>query len=183
MPQALYGVIYAEEPCLIRLDESAHEIRLPVCMFLDFFVYICNRQINQTDETMLERDYIMRLVREFAEALELLLNKKDRDTQREEIRTMYTRYVGPYEFYHTAAVEDVMQSFEQYPEEERLNRMEMLAELYYVETSLVSGPVREMMLGKALAIFDFVDSHDRTYSLTRIEKMGEIRRKIKKLRS
>ncbi len=127
---------------------------------------------------MLERDYLMRLVREFAEALELLLNKKDRDVQREEMRSMYGQYVGPYEFYHTAAIEDVMLSFEQFAEEERLSRMEMLAELYYAETSLVSGPVREMLLEKALALFDFVDSHDRTYSLTRMAKMGEIRRRL-----
>ena len=132
---------------------------------------------------MLERDYLMRLVREFAEALELLLNKKDRDVQREEMRSMYGQYVGPYEFYHTAAIEDVMQSFEQFPEEERLSRMEMLAELYYAETSLVSGPVREMLLEKALALFDFVDSHDRTYSLTRMAKMGEIRRRLEEARS
>lgn len=89
---------------------------------------------------MLERDYIMRLVREFAEALELLLNKTDRDKQREEMQAMYNQYVGPYEFYHTTAMEDVMQSFEQFPEEERLNRMEMLAELYYAETSLTTVP-------------------------------------------
>ena len=43
---------------------------------------------------MLERDYIMRLLREFAEALELLL-KKDVRKQREEIQKMYDQYVGP----------------------------------------------------------------------------------------
>lgn len=127
---------------------------------------------------MLERDYIMRLVREFAEALELLLSKKDRDMQMEEMRAMYNQYVGPYEFYHTAAVDDVMQSMEQFPEGERLIRMEMLAELYYAETGLVSGPMRSMILEKALALFDFVDCHDRTYSLTRLAKMSEIRRRL-----
>ena len=127
---------------------------------------------------MLERDYIMRLVREFAEALELLLNKKDRDKQREEMQAMYNQYVGPYEFYHTAAMEDVMQSFEQFPEEERLNRMEMLAELYYAETSLTTGPMRDMMLEKALALFGFVDSHDKTYSMTRLGKMDDIRQRL-----
>lgn len=127
---------------------------------------------------MLERDYIMRLVREFAEALELLLGKKDIDVQREEMRRMYGRYVGPYEFYHTAAIEDVMESFGQFPEGERLSRMEMLAELYYAETGMVSGPARDMLLNKALAMFSFIDSHDRTYSISRISKMADIRRRL-----
>lgn len=127
---------------------------------------------------MLERDYIMRLVREFAEALELLLGKKDIDMQREEMRAMYGQYVGPYEFYHTAAIEDVMESFGEFPEEERLSRMEMLAELYYAEAGMVSGPTRDMLLQKALSLFGFIDSHDRTYSLDRMAKMGDIRRRL-----
>lgn len=127
---------------------------------------------------MLERDYIMRLVREFAEALELLLDRKDRDRQREEMRSMYNRYVGPYEFYHTGAVEDVMQSFEQFREDERLSRMEMLAELYYAEADMQSGPTRDMLLQKAMAMFSFVDRHDRTYSLVRTAKMDTIRRRL-----
>lgn len=127
---------------------------------------------------MLQRDYLMRLIREFAEALELLLNKKDRDRQREEMRTMYDRYVGPYEFYHTGAIEDVMQSFEQFPEEERLDRMEMLAELYYAEADMQTGPMREMLLDKALTMFSFIDSHSRTYSIERRAKIGDIKIKL-----
>lgn len=127
---------------------------------------------------MLERDYIMRLVREFAEALELLLDKKDRDVQREEMRRMYGQYVGPYEFYHTGAISDVMDSFGQFPEGERLSRMEMLAELYYAEAGMVSGPSRDMLLEKALALFGFIDSHSRTYSMERMAKIGDIKRRL-----
>lgn len=129
---------------------------------------------------MLERDYIMRLVREFAEALELLLKKKDRDMQRQEMESMYRRYVGPYDFYHTASIDEVMDSFGEFPEHERLSRMEMLAELYYAETGLVTGPMRDMLLEKALALFGFIDSHSRTYSMERLAKIGEIRRILAK---
>lgn len=126
---------------------------------------------------MLERDYLMRLVREFGEALALLMNKKVKE-QSEEIRRMYDGYVGPYEFYHTAAIEDVMESFEQFPESERLQRMEMLAELYYVEGGLKSGPVRRMLLDKSLALFTFIDSHDKTYSMERIAKITELKKML-----
>lgn len=87
---------------------------------------------------MLEKDYIMRLVREFGEAVALLLNKSVKK-QQEEIQHMYNGYVYSYEFYHTAALEDVMDSFGQFPEDERLPRMEMLARLYYVEADLKTG--------------------------------------------
>ena len=126
---------------------------------------------------MLQRDYIMRLIREFAEALELLLNK-DISKQRTEIQHMYDQYVGPYAFYHTAAIEDVMLSFEQFAPEERLQRMEMLAELYYTETETTTGPTRDMLLQKAFAMFTFIDRHDRTYSLDRQAKLSDIRKKL-----
>ena len=88
---------------------------------------------------MLKRDYIMRLIREFAEALELLL-KKDVSRQREEISRMYDQYVGPAAFYRTAPMGEVMESFARFAPEERAQRMEMLAELYYTESGLTPGP-------------------------------------------
>lgn len=126
---------------------------------------------------MLEKDYIMRLVREFAEALELML-RKDVRKQRDEIERMYDQYVGPYAFYHTATIDDVMKSIGGFPEGERLHRMEMLAELYYAEANLVVGPTRSMLLEKALALFAFIDSHCRTYDMSRLRKMGDIRKRL-----
>ncbi|MBR1688165.1 MAG: hypothetical protein IJ710_06475 [Prevotella sp.] len=127
---------------------------------------------------MLQRDYITRLIREFFEALELLLNRKDAERQREEMRRMYTQYVGSYEFYHTAAIADVMQSFSQFREEERMSRMEMLAELYYAEAGLLTGPAREMLQQKAFALFDFLDRHSGTFSFDRQRKMMQLKQQL-----
>lgn len=127
---------------------------------------------------MLQRDYIMRLIREFAEALELLLNKNDREQQEQEMRSMYNQYVGPYEFYHTAAISDVMQSFEQFAENERLDRMEMLAELYYAEADMKTGPIRDMLLEKALALFIFVNRHSKTFCMTRARKIDNVKNRL-----
>lgn len=126
---------------------------------------------------MLERDYIMRLIREFSEALELLL-KKDIRKQKTEIQKMYDQYVGPYSFYHTAAIEDIMESMEQFNPDERLHRMEMLAELYYAESGMLSSPIRSMVLEKAFALFDFIDRHDNTYNMDRLAKIAEIKRQL-----
>lgn len=128
---------------------------------------------------MLQRDYIMRLLQEFVEALELFL-KGDVTKQTAEIQSMYDRYVGPYAFYHHASLDDVMKAIGDFPENERLQRVEMLAELYYVEAGLTVGPMRTLLLDKALAMFSFVDRHDRTYDMARLQKMSNIRRQLAK---
>ena len=64
------------------------------------------------------------------EALQLFVSRqKDIKKKEEKILELYTAYVGDPVFYHTAAMDDVMDSFTQWPVEERLYRMEMLAEL------------------------------------------------------
>lgn len=119
----------------------------------------------------------MRLIREFYEALELLLNK-DLHKRQEEIKKMYDQYVGPYAFYHTATVDEVMESIEHFDEKERLPRMAMLAELYYADSTFYTGPLKHMLLQKALVLFDFIDRHERTFDMQRLGKMNDIRKQL-----
>lgn len=126
---------------------------------------------------MLKRDYILRLIREFAEALELVM-KKDVSKQRDEIRLMYDQYVGPYSLYHICTMDEVMYSFERFPPEERAERMEMLAELYYAEAGLMAGIGGDELLQRAFALFDFIDRHDKTFSIARRTKMADIQKRL-----
>ena len=123
---------------------------------------------------MLQRDYIQRLIREFMAALQRLIEKNEAGERLEEVRRLFTQYVGDYTFYHTATLEDVMQSFGKYPEEERLERINMLAELYYAEADSLSEPARTVVLDRAFMLFDFIDRHSRTYSPDRLKKMNDI---------
>ncbi len=123
---------------------------------------------------MLQRDYIQRLIREFMAALQRLIEKNEAGERQEEVRRLFTQYVGDYTFYHTATLEDVMQSFGKYPEEERLERINMLAELYYAEADSLSEPARTAVLDRAFMLFDFIDRHSRTYSPDRLKKMNDI---------
>ena len=82
---------------------------------------------------MLQRDYISRLIREFMAALQRYLEKNEAGARRKTAEDLFRQYFGSYEFYHTATHDEIMSSFEKYPEEERISRMEMLAELYYAE--------------------------------------------------
>lgn len=125
---------------------------------------------------MLQQDYFMRLLREFAEALQLLLNKKGHDRQMEEIQAMYNRYIGnSSEFFHTASIDEVMTSFDRFHEDERISRMEMLADLYYAEAGLTTTPSRAILLERALTLYVYVDANSRTYSIGRLEKISRIR--------
>ena len=124
---------------------------------------------------MLQQDYIMRIIREFMEALQLYVSRqKDVKKKQEKILELYDSYVGDHVFYHTATMDDVMDSFTQWPVEERLYRMEMLAELYYAETEVKTGPMRQMLLERAMQMFVFIDRNSRTFSFDRQSKISRI---------
>ena len=129
---------------------------------------------------MLERDYIMRLIREFMAALQRFIEKPEADRSLDEIKDLYRQYIGDYTFYHTASIDEVMESMEQYRAAERLPRLEMLSELYYQEAYLQSAPFRDMLLEKAFHLFSFISEHDKTYSFDRIAKMDRIRKELDK---
>lgn len=129
---------------------------------------------------MLQQDYFLRILEEFAKALSLFMqNKKNAKKKQEEILKLYDSYVGDNIFYHTASLDDIMDSFTRFPEEERLDRMEMLAELYYAESNLKSGPSRDMLLENAHKLFIFIDHHSRTLSLQRRQRIIQIEKEIR----
>ncbi len=126
---------------------------------------------------MLQSDYILRLIHEFLKALHRYLNK-DEGRRGDELTHLYNEYLGPADFFRTAPMDDVMDSFSRYPENERLQRMEMLAELYYADANETTGALGNELMRRALALFDFIDRHDRTLNLSRKAKMAAMRRKL-----
>ena len=130
---------------------------------------------------MLQRDYIQRLIREFMEALRRTLEKDEITVRRETIRRLYEQYLGPYNLYHFATIDEVMMGMRSYPEEERLDRLAMLAELYCAEADTeASVEDRETMLQKAFNLFDYIERNTSVYSLERREKMAELVKKLSK---
>ena len=127
---------------------------------------------------MLQRDYILRLIREFMAALERMLEKKEVADRREEIKQLYEQYVGPYALYHNATTDEVLLALAGMDEDQRLPRMEMLAELFYVEEDTVSNPERDFLLEKAFALFSIIEREGKTYSLKRRWKMQDIQERI-----
>ena len=128
---------------------------------------------------MLQQDYFIRLIREFFAALARALEKNEIEDRSKAVQELYRQYLGSYEFYQNATVEDAIAHIaQQYPEEQQLQRLEMLAELYYAEASYRAHPIGETLLARALPLFEFVDRHSRVYSLGRLDKIAAIRRRM-----
>lgn len=128
---------------------------------------------------MLQTDYFLRLIREFMDALQLLISRRKKGEEfAKELEELYRTYLGPYDFYHISDMDDIMKDFERFNEDQRLERMEILARLYYVEAGEKIGPARHMLLERSLMIFNFIDSHSRTYSMEREMKISSLRSQL-----
>ena len=132
---------------------------------------------------MLEKDYIMRLIRQFFEALEKLIEKRGKEegtTLQIEVNGMYRSYFHqPQDF---EAGMDIILAYMQarFSEEECLQRMELLAELLRFDASLKPSTEEGQMLNeKALELLTFADTHSDTFSLERRRKMEEIKAQLK----
>lgn len=130
--------------------------------------------------TMLSRDYFLRIIQEFAVALSLFLEKKvGEDKRDQELKELYAQYVGPYEVLRNLSWEETLAyAEEQWDEEQRVDRLEMLAFLLDAEAGYKALPLRELLLGKAFRLLDYVDAHSSTFSLNRKMKLSALRRAL-----
>lgn len=124
---------------------------------------------------MLERDYFIRIIREFGRALQTWLEKKEDPKGDEMLRSLYERYLGPAELLRNmTAKEALVYSSDNWPEERRIRMLGMLADLWYYEGQLKQNPLRDILLDKAFTLYDYIDSRSEEYSLLRKEKMKHI---------
>ena len=127
---------------------------------------------------MLQRDYIERLIQEFARALALLLRKPQLEKRRKELENMYNQYVGPYLVLSPATIDEAMEYMQRFAPEERLQRMEMLAELYLAEADTVGKITADDLLQKAYFLFDYIQQEGNTFSLDHQQKMLDISKRL-----
>lgn len=125
---------------------------------------------------MLQRDYYLRLIQEFMAALAKVLEKKEFTARKEELHKLYEQYVGPYAFYGTATIDEVMQALEGETSEKRIMKLEMLSELYYHEGCIETGPTRDILLSKAFSLLDYLEANSGTYSMERHARIAELQR-------
>ncbi len=128
---------------------------------------------------MLQKDYFIRLIEEFFAAVQRFMEKVEGKRTDEELKKLYQQYVGPFENLRNLTPEEAVEHATlTWEENQRVARLEMLAELWYTEASYKQQPLRDMLLDKALRLFQYVDRHSSEYSLVRLEKMQKIKSQI-----
>ncbi len=124
---------------------------------------------------MLQKDYFIRLIEEFAIAIQRFLEKAEGKRTDEDLKELYREYVGLFQDLRNLSVEEAMEYARRtWEESQQMPRLEMLAELWYVEASFKQQPLKDMLLEKALRLFQYVDRHSTEYSLVRLSKMDKI---------
>lgn len=101
------------------------------------------------------------------------------DKRDDMIRDLYRQYVGNYDDLRNLTVDEMMiYGKEQWCEDQRVERLNFLAELLYAEAEYKANPLRGMLMDKAFKLFSYVDSHSGVMSLDRRQKMKRISREI-----
>ena len=129
---------------------------------------------------MLQRDYFIRLIEEFNAAISRFLTKKDDELKRDkDLKDLYRQYVGEYDDLRNLSVDELLTyAREQWKEEEGIDKINMVAELLYAEGSYKGQPLRQILLEKAYALFDYVEANDSTFSIDRRQKMEAMRQEL-----
>ena len=130
---------------------------------------------------MQQRDYFIRIIEEFMAAVARFLSKPEGQRSDDELQDLYRQYVGDYTLLRNMTVaETFIYAREQWIEDRRVEKLEMLAELLYAEGTYKQQPLRTMLLEKAIQLYDYVDAHSPAYSIIRQQRMAEIRAVIGK---
>ena len=129
---------------------------------------------------MLQRDYFIRLIEEFNAAISRFLTKKDDELKRDkDLKDLYRQYVGEYDDLRNLSVDELLTyAKEQWEEEERIDKINMVAELLYAEGSYKGQPLRQMLMEKAYRLFDYVEANGSTFSISRRQKMEAMRQEL-----
>ena len=129
---------------------------------------------------MLQRDYFIRLIEEFNAAISRFLTKKEDDMKRDnELKDLYRQYVGEYDDLRNLSVDELLRyAREQWDEAERIDKINMIAELLHAEASYKGQPLRQMLLEKAYALFYYVEANGSTFSIDRHQKMEAMRQEL-----
>lgn len=131
---------------------------------------------------MIQRDYFIRLIQEFMAAVTRFLEKKEGEDKKDlEMKDLYRQYVGIYDVIRNLSFEELLTyAQEQWEEKQRIQRLEMVAELYYAEACYKGEPLHAILLDKAWKVFDYVNTHGADYSIDRMQKMLRIHTELDK---
>ena len=125
----------------------------------------------------------MRLLQQFFEALEKLVEERDKKNGPElqlQLQSIYRAYFNhPPTFYYDQDAEYILNEMRQnYGGEELLTRINMLSELLHQDALLKEPEEQKYLLRKSLFLLKYLDEHSNTFSFERKGKIEEIEKKI-----
>lgn len=122
---------------------------------------------------MYKQDYLMRMLKQFFEMLEKLIEMKKKK-KHEEVQVYLNEIFNsfleqPKEFYSHLSTEEIIHSFQ---EEQREIKVEIVAELFYQDASLNNDTE---LFRKSLILYEYLQKQSSTYSFGRAEKIEKIK--------
>jgi len=137
---------------------------------------------------MIERDFIMRMLQQFFEAIEKLIHRKkilqgeypDYSEIQESYNKMYDQFFHkPASYFYETDKEAILDNLleEKYSERDTLARVQMIAELLY-QDGLIKKDILEKcnLLEKALFLLNYIENKSNTFSWEREQKMADIKK-------
>lgn len=125
---------------------------------------------------MLERDYILRIIRTFFQALEGLFggDKKEEDFEKE-LETIYVTYFGrPRREWLAASPEQLKEYLEGSPH--FLEKCGMLGDLFYQEYQKTTDKKLKLELAvKIIFLYEYVNNHSSDYSWLYASRIAELK--------
>lgn len=110
-----------------------------------------------------------------------LEKKEDKVQKQKDIEDLYRQYVGDYNVIRNLSFDELLIfAQEQYKPEEMVERLQMMAYLLETEGRLENAPLRDLLLNKAYKLFDYIDANDKTFSMTRKQKINQLRKELNK---
>ena len=129
---------------------------------------------------MLERDYILRILQEFTDALNLYLKKKKTvDLLDIDYSNLYISFFHQKrEFFIEKTGEEIIEYMKQtYSKEEYPHRISMLSELFFTECEALNYG-NEALCEKAKFLLQWIDSNSKTFSFERMGKIEKLNNAI-----
>ncbi|MDR2915036.1 MAG: hypothetical protein LBV74_09435 [Tannerella sp.] len=135
-----------------------------------------------------ERDYLMRMLQEFFEAIAKIVHRDspgmepDVSDKQERFNDMYKQYFrSSADYFYETEKEIILDDLEEegLREEDLFAKMQMLSELLYQDALIKRGiPEKCMLLEKALFLFEYMNKNGRTYSWDREQKISDIKKQL-----
>ena len=137
---------------------------------------------------MVERDFIMRMLQEFFDAIAKVVRNEnpgqepDLSRIQERFNDMYNQFFRqPAEYFYETEKEIILDNMEQEgrSESDILARVQMLSELLYQDALIKKDiPERCSLLEKSLYLFEYLGNNSRTFSWDRNQKIEDIKKMI-----